>query len=135
MNKSIFILDDESLEIKSVIYNNNLLSIKTSNNCVLNIYLNFDITVLNIGVRENISEKIYKDQNFATEKYSYVIYIGNDDVYLTKNNDNYLLEINIPKVDILIPPFDNINNTRLESSSNYDELEIHKLEVKVYFNE
>ena len=134
MNKSIFILNNEFLEIKSVIYNNGLLSIKTSNNCVLNIYLNFDITILNTDVRENISEKIYKDQNFATEKYSYVIDIGND-VYLTKNKDNYLLEVNIPKVDILIPPFDNINNKRLEPNNNYNELEIHKLEVKVYFNE
>ena len=105
---NLFILNDECLEIKSIIYNNGELSINSNNN-VLNIDLNFDITELNNCVRENISKKINIDQNFVTEKYSYVIDIGND-VYLTKNNDNYLLEINIPKVDVLIPTFDIINN-------------------------
>ncbi len=133
MNKSIFIVDDKFLEIKSIVFNKGLLSIKTANNYMLNIDLNFDITTLNNGVRENISKRIYSDQNFVTEKYSYVIDIG-DNVYLTKSNDYYLLEINISKVDILIPPFDNINNKRLELNNNYDELEIHKLEAKIYFN-
>ena len=133
MNKSILILNDEFLEIKSIIFDKGLLSIKTSNNYTLNIDLNFDITTLKNGVRNNISKKIYMDQNFDTEKYTYVIDIG-DDIYLTKSNDYYLLEINISKVNILIPPFDNINNKRLELNSNYDELEIHKLEAKIYFN-
>ena len=100
---------------------------------MLNIDLNFDITTLNNGVRENISKRIYSDQNFVTEKYSYVIDIGND-VYLTKSNDYYLLEISISKIDILIPPFDNLNNKRLESNNNYDKLEIHNLDAKIYFN-
>ena len=133
MNKSIFILNDEYLEIKSVIYNDGELSIKTSNNCVLNIDFNFDITGLNNDIRENISKKIYTDQNFVTEKYSYVIDMGSN-VYLTKNKDNYLLEISISKVNILIPPFDNINNKRLEANGNYDGLKPRKLEVKIYFN-
>lgn len=133
MNNSMFILNDEYLEIKSIVYKDDLLSIKTSNNCLLNIYLKFDISELKNGVRENISRKIYIDQNFATEKYSYVFAIGND-VYLTRNKDDYLLEISIPKVEILIPPYDNINNIRLEPRNNYDDLELHKLEVKVYFN-
>ena len=133
MNKSTFILNDEFLEIKSIIFDNGLLSIKTNNNYMLNIDLNFDITTLKNGVRENISKRIYADQNFATEKYSYVIDIGNE-VYLTKNKDYYLLEISISKVNILIPPFDNINNRRLDLNNNYDELEIHKLESKIYFN-
>ena len=133
MNKSLFILNDVSLEIKSICFNDKELSIKTKNNYMLNIDLKFDITKLNDGVRENISKKIDRDQNFVTEKYSYVIDLC-DDIYLTKNKDGYLLEINIPKVTILIPPFDNINNKRLESDFNYDELEIHKLEVKIYFN-
>ena len=132
MNKSIFILNDEILEIKSIIFDKGLLSIKTSNNYMLNIDLNFDVTILKNNVRENISKRIYIDQNFVTEKYSYVIDIGND-VYLTKSNDCYLLEINISKVDILIPPFDIVNNKRLELSNNYDELEIHKLKAKIYF--
>ena len=130
MNKSIFTLNDEILKIESIIFDKGLLSIKASNNCVLNIDLNFDITKLNNGIRENISKKIYTDQNFITEKYSYVIDIGNE-VYLTKNDDNYLLEISISNVNILIPPFDNINNRRL---NNYDESEINKLEAKIYFN-
>ena len=133
MNKSIFIVDDKFLEIKSIAFNKGLLSIKTANNYMLNIDLNFDITTLNNGVRENISKRIYSDQNFVTEKYSYVIDIG-DNVYLTKSNDYYLLEINISNVDILIPPFDNINNKRLELNNNYDKLEIHNLDAKIYFN-
>ena len=132
MNKSTFILDDEYLEIKDVVYKDGELSITTTNNYILNINMNFDISTLNNGIRENISRSIYEDQDFVTEKYSYVIDIGND-VYLTKNNDTFLLEISIPKVIILIPPFDNINKTRLELKNNYDELEIHKLEVKIYF--
>ena len=131
MNKSIFIVDDKFLEIKSIVFNKGLLSIKTANNYMLNIDLNFDITTLNNGVRENISKRIYSDQNFVTEKYGYVIDIGND-VYLTKTNDYYLLEINIPKVDILIPPFDNINNKRIDFNNN-KEIEIKKLEAKIYF--
>ena len=133
MNESVFILNDEFLEIKSIIFDKGLLSIKTSNNYMLNIYLNFDITTLKKDVRENISERIYTDQNFVTKKYSYVFDIGTD-VYLTKCNDYYLLEIYISKVNILIPPFDNVNNKRLESNNSYDELEIHKLEAKIYFN-
>ena len=133
MNKSTFILNDEPLDIKSIIFDKGLLSIETSNNYILNIDLNFDITTLKNDVRENISKRIYTDQNFVTEKYSYVIDIG-DNVYLTKSNDYYLLEINISNVDILIPPFDNINNKRLELNNNYDELEINKLYAKIYFN-
>ena len=133
MNKSIFVLDDEDLVIKSVTYDSGELSIKTSNNYELNINIDMDISVLKTGVRENISKKIHADQNFITEKYSYVIDIGHD-VYLTKNNDNYLLEISIQKVNILIPPFDNFNKKRIELGSNYDMLEIHKLYVKIFFN-
>ena len=133
LNKSTFILNDVFLEIKSIIFDKELLSIKTNNNYMLNIELNFDITTLKNGVRENISKRINADQNFVTEKYSYVIDLGNE-VYLTKNKDYYLLEISISKVNILIPPFDNIKNRRLELNDNYDELEIHKLESKIYFN-
>ena len=83
VTRQIFILNDEYLEIKYVNYTNGELLIKTSNNYALNIDINFDITALKNDVRENISKKIYIDQNFITEKYSYVIDIGND-VYLTK---------------------------------------------------
>jgi len=133
MNKSTFILNHEPLEIKNIIFDKGLLSIKTANNYMLNIDLSFDITALKNGVRENISKRIYSDQNFVTEKYSYVIDIGNN-VYLTKNNDYYLLEIYISKIDILIPPFDNLNNKRLELNNNYNNLEIHNLDAKIYFN-
>ena len=133
MNKSIFIINDEVLEIKSIIFDKGLLSIKTINNYILNIDFNFDITTLKNDIRENISNRIYTNQNFVTEKYSYVIDIGND-VYLTKGSDYYLLEINISNVNILIPPFDNVHNKRLELNKNYNELEIHKLDAKIYFN-
>ena len=98
---------------------------------MLNIDFNFDITELKEGSRENISGKIYKDQNFSTDKYSYVIYIGQD-IYLTKNNNRYFLEINLPKVDILIPPFDKSKNKRLEEDKYSSE--ITQLEVKVCFS-
>ena len=132
MKESTFILNDESIEIKSINFSNRELSIRTINNYMLNIYLNFDITELKDGIKENISNKIYIDQNFRTENYSYVIDIGSD-IYLTKNDNEYLLEVSIPKVNILIPPYDNINNKRLESNNSVKP-EIKKLEAKIYFN-
>ena len=133
MKKSLFILNDKELIIKSINYKDNELSIETSNNFILNVGLNLKLFKLDEGKRENISDSIYKDQNFVSEKLSYVFDIGND-VYLTKFKDCYLLEINIPKVNLLIPPFDNINNIRLEPKEKYEESEINKLEVKIYFN-
>ena len=131
MNKSNIILNNKNLKIKSIVFDRRELSIKTINNYILNIDLNFNIDSLKNNARENISNRINNDQNFITKKYSYVIDIGND-VYLTKTNDYYLLEINIPKVDILIPPFDNINNKRIDFNNN-KEIEIKKLEAKIYF--
>ena len=131
MTKSTFIVNGKTLEIKTINYNRGNLDIITTNNYLLNIDFNFDITELKEGSRENISEKIYKDQNFSTDKYSYVIYIGQD-VYLTKNKNKYFLEINLPKVDILIPPFDKSKNKRLEEDKYSSE--IKQLEVKVYFS-
>lgn len=131
MNKSNIILNNKNLKIKSIVFDRRELSIKTTNNYILNIDLNFNIDSLKNNARENISNRINNDQNFITKKYSYVIDIGND-VYLTKTNDYYLLEINIPKVDVLIPPFDNINNKRIDFNNN-KEIEIKKLEAKIYF--
>ena len=131
MTKSTFIVNGKTLEIKTINYNRGNLDIITTNNYLLNIDFNFDITELKEGSRENISGKIYKDQNFSTDKYSYVIYIGQD-VYLTKNKNKYYLEINLPKVDILIPPFDKSKNKRLEEDKYSSE--IKQLEVKVYFS-
>lgn len=131
MNKSNIILNNKNLKIKSIVFDKRELSIKTINNYILNIDLNFNIDSLKNNARENISNRINNDQNFITKKYSYVIDIGND-VYLTKTNDYYLLEINIPKVDVLIPPFDNINNKRIDFNNN-KEIEIKKLEAKIYF--
>ena len=131
MTKSTFIVNGKTLEIKTINYNRGNLDIITTNNYLLNIDFNFDITELKEGSRENILGKIYKDQNFSTDKYSYVIYIGQD-VYLTKNKNKYFLEINLPKVDILIPPFDKSKNKRLEEDKYSSE--IKQLEVKVYFS-
>ena len=131
MNKSNIILNNKNLKIKSIVFDRRELSIKTTNNYILNIDLNFNVDSLKNNARENISNRINNDQNFITKKYSYVIDIGND-VYLTKTNDYYLLEINIPKVDVLIPPFDNINNKRIDFNNN-KEIEIKKLEAKIYF--
>ena len=123
MNESLFILDDKILKIDNIIYKNGELSITTSNNYMLNI---------NLNIEKINNEKILTDLSFVTQKYSYLIDIGNN-ALLTKFDNNYLLEIDIPKVNILIPPFDNINKKRLESNIS-DEVEIHKLKLKVYFN-
>ena len=56
---SKFILNDKYLKIESIIYKDELLSIKTTTDYILNISLNFDITKLQDGIRSNISKKIY----------------------------------------------------------------------------
>ena len=98
MTKSTFIVNGKTLEIKTINYNRGNLDIITTNNYLLNIDFNFDITELKEGSRENILGKIYKDQNFSTDKYSYVIYIGQD-VYLTKNKNKYFIPYYIHKIE------------------------------------
>ena len=54
-------------------------------------------------------------------------------MYITKKSDNiYLFELYLPQVEILIPPFNNIKNTRENLSEK--EVEIKKIEIKAYFN-
>ena len=47
MNKSVFILNDEYLDIETIVYNNRELSIKTTNNYTLNIDLNLQTLKMN----------------------------------------------------------------------------------------
>lgn len=132
MEKSEFILNDKKVEIESINYENGNISIIGKNpDCGINIYIKYDINLLPKNLKKDISNYIYLDQNFYTEKFSYVIEIKKD-IYLTKKSyNNYLLELYLPKVEILIPPFDNIKKRRVDLKE--EELEIRKLELKVYF--
>lgn len=131
MNK--LILNNNNIKIKSIIYQDKNINIKEINDKYeINIGFSKNIPKLNIGEKIDISNYIYKDQNFITKKYSYIIEIQNN-IFLTRiNKEKYLLELNIPKVNITIPPFDNTNNKRVNLKDN--EIEIQKLELYVSFN-
>ena len=47
------------------------------------------------------------------------------------DNNTYLLELNLPSIDIVIPPFDKIKETRINLSS--EEIEIKNLEINAHF--
>lgn len=133
MDKSKLKVNGKELNIDSIKYNlqEGLLSISGNNPYfLLNININKDITTLDMNKKDDISKDIYLDQNYVTENYSYVI--GIDNIYLTRvSSNNYLIDINLPKVDILITPFDNKLSKRVDLSS--EDIEINSLEVKAYF--
>ena len=135
MDTSIFIVNDQKIEISNINYEDGCFSITTKEpKYTINISLKKDINIksLKINIKENISKYVYLDQHFITEKYSYVIAIK-DNMYITKKSDNiYLFELYLPQVEILIPPFNNIKNTRENLSEK--EVEIKKIEIKAYFN-
>lgn len=135
MDTSIFIVNDQKIEISNINYEDGCFSITTKEpNYTINISLKKDIDIksLKLNIKENISNDIYLDQHFITEKYSYVIAIK-DNIYITKKSDNiFLFELYLPQVEILIPPFNNIKNTRENLSEK--EVEIKKIEIKAYFN-
>ena len=135
MDTSIFIVNDQKIEISNINYEDGCFLITTKEpNYTINISLEKDIDIksLKLNIKENISNDIYLDQHFITEKYSYVIAIK-DNIYITKKSDNiFLFELYLPQVEILIPPFNNIKNTRENLSEK--EVEIKKIEIKAYFN-
>ena len=135
MDTSIFIVNDQKIEISNINYEDGCFSITTKEpKYTINISLKkeIDIKSLKINIKENISKDVYLDQHFITEKYSYVIAIK-DNIYITKKSDNiFLFELYLPQVEILIPPFNNIKNTRENLSEK--EVEIKKIEIKAYFN-
>ena len=135
MNTSIFIVNDKKIEISNINYENGCFLITTKEpKYTINISLKKDIDIksLKINIKENIAKYVYLDQHFITEKYSYVIAIK-DNIYITKKSDNiFLFELYLPQVEILIPPFNNIKNTRENLSEK--EVEIKKIEIKAYFN-
>ena len=135
MDTSIFIVNDQKIEISNINYEDGCFSITTKEpKYTINFSLKkeIDIKSLKINIKENISKDVYLDQHFITEKYSYVIAIK-DNIYITKKSDNiYLFELYLPQVEILIPPFNNIKNTRENLSEK--EVEIKKIEIKAYFN-
>lgn len=135
MDTSIFIVNDQKIEISNINYEDGCFLITTKEpNYTINISLKKDIDIksLKINIKENIAKYVYLDQHFITEKYSYVIAIK-DNIYITKKSDNiFLFELYLPQVEILIPPFNNIKNTRENLSEK--EVEIKKIEIKAYFN-
>lgn len=130
MCKSKFIVDDKLIEIDNIDVTNGITIEGKNPKCGLNICFCKDLNWLEDNVRFDASKYVYLDQIFYTEKYSYIIEL--DKLYITKKNSNtYLLEIDIPKIEILIPPFDNKNKTRIKLNDN--EIEIHKLYLKLLF--
>ena len=68
---------------------------------------------LTLNERTNVSDMINKDQNIKIENISYNFYVGNE-LYITKISDyDYMIELSIPNVELLIPPFDESSKLEL----------------------
>ena len=71
---------------------------------------------LTLNERTNVSDMINKDQNIKIENISYDFYVGNE-LYITKISDyDYMIELSIPNVELLIPPFDESSKFRINSN-------------------
>ena len=128
MNYSKLIINNTEQLIKNIKYDKGLLEIETKD-YDLNIDINYDISNLISDKRVNISDKIYGDLHLNSKEYSYLINPENN-IYITKINDHYLIEILLPNVKYVIPPFDKINKKRLEKGNN---AEIKSLDLKIHF--
>lgn len=81
---------------------------------------------LTLNERTNVSDMINKDQNIKIENISYDFYVGNE-LYITKISDyDYMIELSIPNVELLIPPFDESSKFRINSNE--------QILKKIYFN-
>ena len=68
---------------------------------------------LTLNERTNVSDMINKDQNIKIENISYNFYVENE-LYITKISDyDYMIELSIPNVELLIPPFDESSKYRI----------------------
>ena len=81
---------------------------------------------LTLNERTNVSDMINKDQNIKIENISYDFYVGNE-LYITKIRDyDYMIELSIPNVELLIPPFDESSKFRINSNE--------QILKNIYFN-
>lgn len=81
---------------------------------------------LTLNERTNVSDMINKDQNIKIENISYDFYVGNE-LYITKISDyDYMIELSIPNVVLLIPPFDESSKFRINSNE--------QILKNIYFN-
>ena len=81
---------------------------------------------LTLTERTNVSDMINKDQHIKIENISYNFYVGNE-LYITKIRDyDYMIELSIPNVELLIPPFDESSKFRINSNE--------QILKNIYFN-
>lgn len=81
---------------------------------------------LTLNERTNVSDMINKDQNIKIENISYNFYVGNE-LYITKIRDyDYMIELSIPNMELLIPPFDESSKFRINSNE--------QILKNIYFN-
>ena len=81
---------------------------------------------LTLNERTNVSDMVNKDQNIKIENISYNFYVGNE-LYITKISDyDYIIELSIPNVELLIPPFDESSKFRINSNE--------QILKNIYFN-
>lgn len=81
---------------------------------------------LTLNERTNVSDMINKDQNIKIENISYDFYVGNE-LYITKISDyDYMIELSIPNVELLIPLFDESSKFRINSNE--------QILKNIYFN-
>lgn len=81
---------------------------------------------LTLNERTNVSDMINKDQNIKIENISYNFYVGNE-LYITKISDyDYMIELSIPNVELLIPLFDESSKFRINSNE--------QILKNIYFN-
>ena len=81
---------------------------------------------LTLNERTNVSDMVNKDQNIKIENISYNFYVGNE-LYITKIRDyDYMIELSIPNVELLIPPFDESSKFRINSNE--------QILKNIYFN-
>ena len=74
---------------------------------------------LTLNERTNVSDMVNKDQNIKIENISYNFYVGNE-LYITKISDyDYIIELSIPNVELLIPPFDELSKSRINTNEQF----------------
>lgn len=74
---------------------------------------------LTLNERTNISNVINRDQNIKIENISYNFYVGNE-LYITKISAyDYIIELSIPNVELLIPPFDELSKSRININESF----------------
>lgn len=123
-------INGKVIDVDNIKYEDKSILITLKNNWGLNISFKDDISLLGNCIKRDVSKDIYYEINFYTDRYSYCINVDKG-VYITKVDNNYLLELNLPSINVIIPPFDNVNKVRAELSDS--EIEIKNLEMKVCF--